>query len=212
MRWKYLTYICFLSFVLAQENTAPYEKWIKHLGHASWKVRDKATKSLIQERDKALPLLKKALSSTDLEIVWRAQYILNQSLESEVLEVQENTETKNRLEREFAIALKVFNNEKTQLQGIIQLKALGEEILPLLLEEIQKNTNYQKRVLLIRALVSIRNKEMITALIGLTEDKDRQVAQVAHNYLRSFTGNYNMSILAWKDWWVRNQEIFEFPK
>ncbi|MEK7486505.1 MAG: hypothetical protein AABZ60_19450 [Planctomycetota bacterium] len=274
MRLIYLGYILFFSLIGAQENTVLLEKWIKKLGHSSWKVREKATKALIQQKENATATLQKALSSRDPEIAWRVQYILAQAPETEnneikqlirdfssfdqnqyvqaekslkkmgftvvphlqkALENERNRSIQNRLkkliqeisqplppdsvtqkpsliEREFQLALRDFYNEKKQYQGVILLKALGDEIFPYLDQELQKpSIAYNKRIQLIQIIGNIRKKEMIDCLVNLTEDSDGQVAQFAHMKLQILTDQQKISRLRWKEWWTTNRETFQFP-
>ncbi|MEE3198838.1 MAG: hypothetical protein VX254_02320, partial [Planctomycetota bacterium] len=63
-----------------RQEEAALRKLVEDLGHKSWKRREKAQKEIVEAGPAALPLLKKAALSTDLEVARRAR-ILREKLD-----------------------------------------------------------------------------------------------------------------------------------
>ena len=66
--------------LLPGQQKSALQKLVEELGHKSWKRREKAQKEIIKVGQAALPLLKKAALSTDVEVARRAR-ILREKLD-----------------------------------------------------------------------------------------------------------------------------------
>lgn len=277
------SFILFFSFLQAEEDISTL---IKKLGHSSWDIRENATQDLLAIGEKALKDLKEAAKSKDLEIAWRAKYILsfsnirvgnslNNTITHRTKEIKENIlklynsnptsvfmgkkelkkigrpalgflqaelrictnrivqnrlkrliteiqqqnqqpisekKPKNPTEQRFRVSLKYLYNPNMRTFGVELIKAMKEEALPYLIEEVKKKSqDYQARGALIRILREIKKKEAVDCLVDLTEDSDNLISNTAHLSLRRLTGEKSISRFRWKEWWKKKKATYKFP-
>lgn len=180
---------------------------IQELASPTWKVREKATADLVAIGEPAVPYLRTAMDSHDLETRWRAKEIL----------IKLGALVDPKLLEQVKKLLEVTVDER---QGAAQraeaeraLVALGgEKVLPAFFLVLHEK-DYRLRRHVTELAPRFPNHQAVTLLIKALADTDPFVRSGAASSLRSLTGKAfpSWEPEKWQAWWKEHGKGWKPP-
>ncbi len=181
---------------------------IRQLGDRSWQVRQQASTSLAGIGAPAIPQLRKASASEDLEMRWRARQIL----------VQLGALVDPKFLKRVRLLLRITVDERKppeqRTQAERQLVTHGEKVLPAFFRILVEKDYRMRRHVTELVRKHFRSPLVFPLLLKALEDKDRFVRSGAGRALRTISGQKFASYenRKWRSWWLKNRKTWKPPR
>jgi HEAT repeat protein len=177
------------------------------LGHSNYNKREQAMARLLEIGEPAIPALRKATDSDNLEIRWRSQQILVK------LGALVDPDVLAQVKRWLAVAVDELKPLPERLAAENQVLALGPTGLSALFQ-ILVEQDYRLRRHVTEIAAQFGDRQMIPLLLKALGDEDEFIVAGAARQLRRLTQQPLKSYQRdeWLAWWEANKKTWVPPK